>query len=78
MPVGSTIVHVTVSPFTNNTHIDKSLWGPVDECMEQTGKDNQFSLSPPPAVNDHLEAVTLDLGEHTADEPLPCFYSADD
>ncbi len=78
VPVGSTIVDGTVGPFiANNEHLDKSLQGPVDECVEQAGKDDQPYLSAPPAGSDHLEAVTLDLGEHTADEPLPCFCNAD-
>jgi hypothetical protein len=34
-------------------------------------------LSAPPAASDDLDAVTPDLGKHTADEPLPCSCSAD-
>ena len=61
----------------NKEHLDKSVQGPEDEYLEQTRNNNQPSLSAPSAVSDHLEAVTLDLGKHTADEPLPCFYNAD-
>ena len=32
----------------------------------------------PAASSGHLEAGTLNLGKHTADELLPCFCSADD
>jgi hypothetical protein len=77
VPTDSIIVDGTVSPFTNNEHIDKSLQGPVDGCAQQAGRDNQPALETSPAASS-LEAVTLDLGEHTVDEPLPCFYSADD
>jgi hypothetical protein len=78
VPVGSTIVDGTVGPFiANNEHLDKSLQEPVDECVEQAGKDDQPYLSAPPAARDDLEAVTPDLGNHTADELLPCFCSAD-
>jgi hypothetical protein len=79
VPVSSTIVDGTVGPFiANNEHLDKSLQGPVDECVEQASKDDQPYLSAPLGVSDHLEAVTLELGKHVADEPLPYFCSADD
>jgi hypothetical protein len=67
-----------VSDFKEDANrTDSITYDDVDECVEQTRNDNQSSLSAPLAVSDNLEAVTLDLGEHTADEPLPCFYSAD-
>jgi len=50
----------------------------VDECIEQAGKDDQPYLSALLGVSDHLEAMTLELGKYTADEPLPYFYSAND
>ena len=78
VPVGSTIVDGTVGPIiANNEHLDKTLQEPVDECVERAEKDGQPYLSAPPAASDNLEAVTPDLGKHTADEPLPCFCSAD-
>ncbi len=39
--VGSIIVDCTVGPFiANNEYLDKSLQGPVDECVEQASKDD--------------------------------------
>jgi hypothetical protein len=74
VPVDSTVVDGTACPsFANNEHLDKYLQEPVDECVEQAGKDDQPYLSAPRAVSDHLEAVTLDLGEQTADEPPTLF-----
>jgi hypothetical protein len=35
VPVGSMIVDGTIDPFiTNNEHLDKSLQGPADQCVE--------------------------------------------
>jgi hypothetical protein len=74
VPVDSTIVDGTAGPFfANNEHLDKYLQEPVDECVELAGKDNQPYLNAPRAVSNHLEAVTLDLGEQTADE-LPTLF----
>jgi hypothetical protein len=70
VPIDSTVVDGTAGPFfANNEHLDKYLQEPVDECVEQAGKDNQPYLNAPRAVSGHLEATTLDLGEPTADEP---------
>ncbi|KAH8772419.1 hypothetical protein F5882DRAFT_381432 [Hyaloscypha sp. PMI_1271] len=64
--VDSTIVDGTADPFiANNEHLDKYLQEPVDEYIEQAGKDDPPYLSAPRAVSDHLEAGTLDLGEPT-------------
>jgi hypothetical protein len=74
VPIDSTVVDGTAGPFfANNEHLDKYLQEPVDECVEQAGKDNQPYLNAPRAVSDHLEAMTLDLGEQTADEPPTLF-----
>jgi hypothetical protein len=71
VPVDHTIVDGTAGPFfANNEHLDKYLQEPIDELA---GKDNQPCLNAPRAVSDHLEAVTLDLGEQTADEPPTLF-----
>lgn len=71
VPADSTIVDGTAGPFiANNEHLDKSLQEPLDECVELAGKDD---LSAPRAVRDHLEALTLDLGEPIADELLTLF-----
>jgi hypothetical protein len=73
VPVDSTIVDGSADPFiANNEHLDKPLQEPVDEYVEQAGRDDQPYLSAPRAVSDHLEAVTLDLGEPTT-EPLASF-----
>jgi hypothetical protein len=77
--VCSTILNGTFGPFSiNNEHRDKPLQAHVDECVEQTGKYDQPYPSAPPAGSDHLDAGSLNLSEHAADEPLPCFCSADD
>jgi hypothetical protein len=53
----STIVDGSVGPFiTNNEHLDKSLQTPANECVEQTGKDDQPYPNSPAAGNGHLEA----------------------
>jgi hypothetical protein len=70
VPLGSTIVDGTVGPFTtNNQHLDKSLQTPVNEWVEQTGKDDQPYPNGPAAGGGHLEAGALNLGEHTVDDP---------
>jgi hypothetical protein len=70
VPANSTIVDGTADPFiANNEHLDKYLQEPVDEYVEQAGKDDQPYLSAPRAVSDHLEAGTLDLGKPTAEPP---------
>jgi hypothetical protein len=67
VPPDSTIVDGTVGPFiTNNEHLDKSLQTPVNGCVEQTGKDDQPYSNGPATGSGHLEAETLNLGEHTA------------
>lgn len=77
VPVDSTKVDDTVSPSTNNEHREKSLQTPVNEWIEQTGRDNQSYPNGPVTGGGYPEAGTLNLGVHTADEPLPCFYCAD-
>jgi hypothetical protein len=70
VPVGSAIVDGTVGPFiANNEHLDRFLQEPVDECVEQAGKDDQPYLIAPPAASDNLAAVTPGLGKTTADGP---------
>jgi hypothetical protein len=53
----STIVDGLVGPFiTNNEHLDKSLQTPANECVEQTGKDDQPYPNGPAAGSGYLEA----------------------
>jgi hypothetical protein len=76
VPDDSTILNSITNPLlTNKEHLYKSVESPGDKCVEQKNS-NPPSLNGLSAVSDHPEAVTLDLGEHTADEPLPYFYSA--
>jgi hypothetical protein len=54
--VDSTIKDVSADPFiANNEHLDKSLQEPVDECIEQAGRDNQPYLSAPRADSEGCE-----------------------
>jgi hypothetical protein len=76
--VGFVSLNSTFSSIIKDEHRDKPLQTHVDECVEQAGKDDQPYPSAPLASSDHLEAGSLNLSEHTADEPLPCFCSADD
>jgi len=52
-----TIVDSLVSLFiTNNKHLDKSLQMLANECVEQTGKDDQPYPNSPAASSSYLKA----------------------
>ncbi|CZR70182.1 uncharacterized protein PAC_20083 [Phialocephala subalpina] len=70
VPASSTVADGTIEPFiANNEHLDNSLQGFADECVEQTGKDDQSSLSLPRVASKHLEAKSLDFESSSYNNP---------